>query len=995
VPPETLRAEVGSPGGGNGTSPAAGGAGGGEVADETTSLVAQQERGDAIRAAAQDARATMVAQREQHQTRVSEAQATSQREVADLVQANGREQTTERANLRRDVQRQRGEWTEQQRTVVEEGRRDADNAGQQGERDVTTQRDTATTQAAQRIREGNAEIATARQTAQRDATRERQRAQRETSGGGFFSWLGSKVTSFFNEIKNAIRAAFEAARRLVRAAIERAQRLATAAIEAARQAVVGIIQRVGAALIAIGDRVLARFPGLRDRFRRAIREGVERATARVNQLADGLKRGVQAALNLLGRALDAALGLLERAYLAAVDAVAGAIQSAIQFARSVVQGLAAFAELIKDIAAGPAQWLSNLGRAVVDGIRNCLWSAFKRAVRTWFNQKLEEVLGLPIALFQLLLRGGINMAQIGRMAWEGLKAAIPIVLIQLLIEKLVAMIVPAAGAILTIIEGLRAAWGTVSRIITAFQLFFTFLKAVKTGAAAGPFANAVAAAAVVVIDFVANWLLMRLRRPAGAIAGRLRALGQRIGAGLRRAGQAARRGVGAVRQAVVSGARAVGRGIARGARAVGRRVAGVGRAIARTGVGRAVRRGFAAVRRGVRAVRGRFQRARERFRQRREQRRQNRQAQAQERLRRAVAAIRPPLTALLRRGTNRLFLRARLAYWRLRYRLSALRITSAGRINARVNPDEDVAGSRPIDPESLILGIDLQRILAAGEESYETYLTTRHPQGREEYREARSRIVSGRPGESGFLGGAGRDVQTALLRERLLPPGRQLLEPGIVGRVPGAGGHLGQLEITAGGSYPTIQRRLTTLAASYGIPQSQIAGLLSTRRPEALRAQLANLEANLGGPRATRQGFVNRLQRSGLLTQALEPARFRGLAAPTNLAYLLAQRGTPGVGLPQIIGREGGLAPATPQRVASELESPQRTRAQTLQHERVGRILSVIRREARSNIIVLESGYDVAELRRALESYLSRELYRDERELIRHIVIFFRSYNRR
>ena len=114
------------------------------------------------------------------------------------------------------------------------------------------------------------------------------------------------------------------------------------------------------------------------------------------------------------------------------------------------------------------------------------------------------------------------------MAWEGLKAAIPAVLIGLLIEKLVSMIIPAAGAILTIIQGLIAAWGTVSRIITAFQLFFAFLKAVKGGNAGGQFAAAVAAAAVVVIDFVANWLLQRLMRPARAVGGRLRGIAQRI-----------------------------------------------------------------------------------------------------------------------------------------------------------------------------------------------------------------------------------------------------------------------------------------------------------------------------------------------------------------------------------------------------------------------------------------------------------------------------------
>jgi phage-related protein len=547
VPPETLQAGIP---GGNGTDGVSGGAavGGREATDEITSIVAQQERGAEIRAAVGSARADMVAGREEHAQTVTNAREESQGQIDEAVRQNADSQTAERARAREDVQRQRNDWANEQRELVDSAHTEADEAGRNGEQNLRDEQSRAERDANQHVQTGNQEIATARRDGEASAARKRREAERESSKGGFFSWLGSKVTSFFNGIKEGIRAAFDLARRVVRAAIEKAQRLATAAIEAARQAAVGIIRRVGDALIAIGDRVLAGFPGLRDRFRRAIQERVARAEEAVNRLADRLKDGVVAALNFLGRALDAALGLLERAYLAAIDIVAQAVQGAIQFAKSVVQGLAAFAALIKDIAANPTQWLSNLGKAAIDGVRNCLWVAFKRAVKNWFNQKLEEVLGLGLAVWNLLRNGGIALAQIGRMAWEGLKAAIPVVLIQLLIEKLVAMIIPAAGAILTIIEGLRAAWGTVSRIITAFQLFFAFLKAVREGgaSAAGKFANAVAAAAVVVIDFVANWLLMRLRKPAGAIAGRLRGIAQKLGTSLRRIGRAARRGTIAV-----------------------------------------------------------------------------------------------------------------------------------------------------------------------------------------------------------------------------------------------------------------------------------------------------------------------------------------------------------------------------------------------------------------------------------------------------------------
>jgi Skp family chaperone for outer membrane proteins len=95
--------------------------------------------------------------------------------------------------------------------------------------------------------------------------------------------------------------------------------------------------------------------------------------------------------------------------------------------------------------------------------------------------------------------------------------------------------VPAAGTVLLIIEGLQAAWGTVSRILQAFERFMAFLKAVKTAQAGPPFGAAMAAAGVVVIDFVSNWLLKRLRGPASKVAGKIREIAKKIGNKLKKA----------------------------------------------------------------------------------------------------------------------------------------------------------------------------------------------------------------------------------------------------------------------------------------------------------------------------------------------------------------------------------------------------------------------------------------------------------------------------
>lgn len=531
VPPETLVSAVPAGGAGGNGAGAVGGAApaaaAGGALDNAVSIVAQEKRGGEITAAVKRAQTEIGARRQEHDSRVAEEKARSQEQIAAMVQDDGVEQAAERNKVQADVGAARKDWNKEQADLVDTSQSKANKAVAQGSQDVQRTRVQAESRATAHIAEGNREAEAARQQGTRDAAKAKRDGEKESEG--FFGWLASKAKALFNKVKEGIKAAFAKARALVRKAITAAKNLATAAIEWGRKQIVSFIRQVGAALIAIGDVVLAKFPALRDRFRKAIKKRVAQAEAAVNALADKLKKGVQAALDKLGGALDAALGMLEKGMLAAVDVVGSVVQGAIKFAKAVVQALVAFATLIADVAASPLQWIKNLGSAVVEGIRNHLWREFKLAVREWFNQKLEAVLGLGTAVWNLLKSGGIKIAEIGKMVWEGIKAMIPRVLVQILVEKLVAMIVPAAGAVMVIIEGLQAAWGTVKRIIAAFSKFFAFLKAVKFGTAARKFAQALAAAAIAVIDFVANWLLLKLAKGAAKIGGKIRGIAQRIG----------------------------------------------------------------------------------------------------------------------------------------------------------------------------------------------------------------------------------------------------------------------------------------------------------------------------------------------------------------------------------------------------------------------------------------------------------------------------------
>lgn len=532
IPQKTLKAQI-TGGAGGGAAGAAAGAGaalatgaGGDGMADAASIFAQQEKGGEIQAAAAQAQSDLAAKKQDHATKVAEEQATAQQEVEQLKQDNIAQQAQERTKAKGEVAELQGQWSKEQDDLVSQSRQEGDTLVNEGLQEVETKQAEGDAEAAKEIEKGETEAETERQKGEAQAAAEKQKGEQESSG--LFGWLASKAKAFFDGIKKAIKKAFEAARAAMRKAIEAAKKLAAAAIEKARQGIVAVIRRVGDALIALGDTLLAKWPGLRDKWRSAIAKKVQQAEDTVNKLAENLNQGIQKTLDVLGGALDAALGLLEKGMLAVVSVYQGVVMGAIKFGEGIAKALGAFAVLAKDIAANPGQWISNLGAAVSDGIRNHLWSAFKEQVQTWFNQKLEAVLGLGAAVWKILTQGGIAMAEVGKMAWTAVKQALPTIIIGVLLERLVSMIVPAAGAVLAIIQGLQAAWGTVSQIIQAFGRFIEFLKAIKTGAAGPQFGALLASAAIVLLDFITNFIIVKIAKAARKVAGKLKGLAKSL-----------------------------------------------------------------------------------------------------------------------------------------------------------------------------------------------------------------------------------------------------------------------------------------------------------------------------------------------------------------------------------------------------------------------------------------------------------------------------------
>ncbi|WP_026097930.1 hypothetical protein [Baaleninema simplex] len=526
LPTEMLTAQTTAQGAGGDAAAIAEGASA-QVADmaggvDAASIIAQEEKGAEIQAAIAQAQGGIANERAQHQAKVAEEEAKSSQQIEQLKQENAAQQDAERTRAQGEVEQLRGEWTQEQEAMVAEARSESDVLVSDGLAEVESERLTAESEATQEIQKGEENAEAERVKGEENAAKEK--AAGEEKSKGFFGKVADAVGSVFEGIKNAIKAAIDKARQLMCAAIDAAKKLATAAIERGRKAIVGVIKRVGDGLIAVGDRLLAKFPETRDRFRNTIQEKVQQAEDAVNKLAEDLNNGIQEALDLLATGLDAALGLMEAGMVLVVDGLSAAITGPLELADNFIATTGELASVIPDIAAGPGQWVLNLGAGAKDGTQKHLWGAMQSQMQQWFSEKVTAIIGTSPEELQQIAEGGISMGEIATLAWNAIKVAVPAILIGLVIEKIVSMIVPAVGALKTIVEFLMAALGSVGPLMAAFGAYVVFLKAVKGGNAGPQFAAMVASVGVAVVDFISNWLIEKLKKAAKNFAAKLKGI---------------------------------------------------------------------------------------------------------------------------------------------------------------------------------------------------------------------------------------------------------------------------------------------------------------------------------------------------------------------------------------------------------------------------------------------------------------------------------------
>ncbi|MFI9586057.1 DUF4157 domain-containing protein [Streptomyces sp. NPDC052236] len=503
--------------------------------------VAKQERGSEIQGAGGQAQGDLVAKEKEQQQGEQQAKQEKQNEVDREVSQNAEKQTAERGRAAEEAQRERESWRGEQDKKIEDADKNSEKEHTEKNKEIVKGRDDKDKEVSDRKEKDNQQIDTEREKAEKEAEKKK---EEEKPSGGFFGWVADKVKSAFNAILDAVTKVFDAARSLVNGIIDTFKEWANKAIDFVRDLAIKAINVLADALIAIGDVLLAAFPELRDKFRKAIEGMRDKAIAAVNALADGLKAAVNALLDALAAGLNKLLDVLESGIKAVIKIYQAVILGAIKFAQAAIDALGKFAALIADIAPDPGGWISKAGSSAKAGITDHLWGAIKTGVKRWFDTKVEGILGLGKAVIDVLVKGCVSLKQIGKMAWDAIIASLPMMIASIVIEKVVSMIVPAAGAILTIVQGLMAAWQSISSILAAFSKFWAYLKAVKAGPAACLFAEAVAAGIVALLDFIANFLMIRLESATKGIGKRLKAMSEKIMKGLKKTGGGAKKAAG-------------------------------------------------------------------------------------------------------------------------------------------------------------------------------------------------------------------------------------------------------------------------------------------------------------------------------------------------------------------------------------------------------------------------------------------------------------------
>ncbi|MFJ1749602.1 DUF4157 domain-containing protein [Streptomyces sp. NPDC088116] len=528
APKEQMKAKVPGQQGGKGGAPG-GGAATGAVPPEAASEVAEHERGPEFRAAFSDGQKSMSEGRQTKDKDFRASQQKHKQQVDAEIAGNTKSQAGEREKALSEVTTQRADWrTEQDAELKKLGtkktekhekvRKDVKEKEEKTDDDVKSEKD-----------DGDKKIKDENTKAEQEADKKKNDSAKESGNwvSKAFNWIKDKVI----EIKNAIVRVIKRARDAVVGFIKNFKETVERWINAARKFIVDTVKNLIKDLIEFAKSMVRAVIELANRIRKLITSLVAAAIALVNKLASMLKQAITDLLNAIGKMLSSILDVLKKMLQDVIKAVVDAVKSVLDFASKLLGGLGEFMLIAVDFLSDPGGWLSGAKNSAVDGSKNHLFREVKSAVKEWFQSKIEEIIGVPKAILDKLIKGGLTMEKIVKETWDAVVPQLPFIIGEIVITKVVAKLIPGAGWVMAVIDAIRTAIGALGEILRAMGAVLDWLKAVRSGGAGILFAKAVAAGIVALLELAYEALLSGIGKYVAKVGRRLKGVAAKLGGG--------------------------------------------------------------------------------------------------------------------------------------------------------------------------------------------------------------------------------------------------------------------------------------------------------------------------------------------------------------------------------------------------------------------------------------------------------------------------------
>ncbi|MFE6619822.1 DUF4157 domain-containing protein [Streptomyces sp. NPDC057740] len=526
APKEEMRASVPGARGGEGVAVDGGGATG-AVPPEAASEVAEHEQGPQVQAAFSDGQKGVSESRQAKDRDFRDSQAKHKQQVDAEIGRNTETQAGEREKAMGEVTAQREGWRKEQDEELKSLGDKKTDRHDKVRKDVED-KEKQTDDNVEKEKEGSdKKIQDESDKAERDAEKQRDGAV-EDSGNWIskaFDWIKQKVI----EIKNAIVRVIRAARDAVVGFIKNFKDTVERWINEARKNIVEAIKNFIKDLIEFALAMVRAVIELAARIRKFITDLIAAAIALVQRLAEALKQAISDLLDAIGKLLSSILDVLKKALLDVVKAIVDAVKAVLQFASRMLSALGEFMLIAVDFLSDPGGWLGGAKNSAVDGAKNHLFREVKAAVKDWFQSKIEEIIGVPKAILDKLIKGGITLEQIVKETWDAIVPQLPLIIGEIVITKVIAKLIPGAGWVMAVIDAIRTAIGALGEILRAMGAVLDWLKAVRRGGAGVLFAKAVAAGIVALLELAYEALLSGIGKYVAKIGRRFKSIAAKLG----------------------------------------------------------------------------------------------------------------------------------------------------------------------------------------------------------------------------------------------------------------------------------------------------------------------------------------------------------------------------------------------------------------------------------------------------------------------------------